>query len=79
MAKKRSRRARRRRAARAAARPEAVSTPVEARKVKATEPMVATTTDFGKQYGYVYDDLKRIAILAGAMFAILIALSFVIG
>ena len=31
------------------------------------------------QYGYVYDDLKRIAILAGAMFAILIALAFVVG
>ncbi len=79
MTRKKSRRARRRRAARAAARPESVPTQVEERKVKAAEPTRATTTDFAKQYGYVYDDLKRIAILAGAMFAILIALSFVIG
>lgn len=31
-----------------------------------------------EQYPYVYSDLKRIAILAGTMFAILILLSFVI-
>jgi len=31
-----------------------------------------------EQYPYVYDDLKRIAILASIMFAILIILSFVI-
>jgi hypothetical protein len=31
-----------------------------------------------EEYRYVYSDLKRIAILAGAMFAALIVLSFVI-
>lgn len=77
MARK-SRRARRRRAARAAARAGAVSTPAEARKAEAAEPGRATTVDFGEQYGYLYDDLKRIAVLAGTMFAILIVLSFVI-
>lgn len=78
MAKRKSRRARRRRAARAAARPEGVSTLAKERKVKATEPAGATSIDFAKQYGYVYDDLKRIAILAGTMFGALVLLSFVI-
>ncbi len=32
-----------------------------------------------EEYRYVYADLKRIAILAGAMLAALIVLSFVIG
>jgi len=32
-----------------------------------------------EEYRYVYSDLKRIAILAGAMLAALIILSFVIG
>jgi hypothetical protein len=31
-----------------------------------------------EEYRYVYSDLKRIAILAGAMLAVLIILSFVI-
>jgi len=78
MAKKKSRRARRRRPARAASRPEAASAPGGESKVKATGPAGATIIDFAQQYGYVYDDLKRIAILAGTMFAILIALSFVV-
>ena len=33
--------------------------------------------DFG-EYSYVIADLKRVAILAGAMFALLVALSFFI-
>ncbi len=78
MAKKKSRRARRRRAPKVAARPEAVSTRGEAKKVSTAGPAAGTTTDFAEQYGYVYDDLKRIGILAGTMFAILILLSFVI-
>lgn len=78
MAKKKSRRARRRRAPKVAARPEAVSTPGEAKKVKAAGPTRGASIDFAEQYGYLYDDLKRIAILAGTMFAVLILLSFVI-
>jgi hypothetical protein len=31
-----------------------------------------------EDYGYVYSDLKRIAVLAAAIFAVLIALTFVI-
>jgi aspartate/methionine/tyrosine aminotransferase len=78
MAKK-SRRARRRREAREGAKPRSVS---GAEKVVKSEggPGLARATgeSLAEQYAYVYDDLKRIAILAGAMFAILIALSFLI-
>lgn len=76
---KRSRRARRRRAARAAARSETEATGQQGRKDKGTGLATTGVVDFGEQYSYVYDDLKRIGILAGAMFAVLIALSFVIG
>ena len=34
--------------------------------------------ELAEEYRYVYSDLKRIAILAGTMFAVLIILSFVI-
>jgi hypothetical protein len=78
MARKKSRRARRRRAQRVVATPEAPSMLKEERRVVPAGPTRATGIDLGKQYGYVYDDLKRIAILAGTMFAILILLSFVI-
>ena len=36
------------------------------------------TLDFATEYRYVYADLKRIAITAAAMLAVLIILSFVI-
>jgi hypothetical protein len=78
MSKKKSRRARRRRTERAAPGPEAVSMPTKREKVTAEGYPRPTGIDFAEQYSYVYDDLKRIAILAGALFAILIALSFVI-
>ncbi len=76
MSKKKSRRARRRRATRAAPGPEAVSAPAEGEGYGGGPP--EQLIDFAEQYSYVYGDLKRIAILAGALFAILIALSFVI-
>ena len=81
MAKK-SRRARRRRAKRTASTPQTPSQPVggaQGALVEAFGVSRATTASLTEQYGYVYDDLKRIAILAGAMFAILIALAFVVG
>jgi aspartate/methionine/tyrosine aminotransferase len=78
MAKK-SRRARRRREARAGAKPGSVSGAEKAVKVGGSPGLArATGESLAEQYAYVYDDLKRIAILAGAMFAILIALSFLI-
>lgn len=36
------------------------------------------TAILGEEYSYVYSDLKRIAILAATMLAVLIILSFVI-
>lgn len=76
MAKK-SRRARRRREARAVAKPGSVSE--KAVKIGGGPGRArATGESLAEQYAYVYDDLKRIAILAGAMFAILVALSFLI-
>jgi hypothetical protein len=46
-------------------------------------PAVESTTrssdrDFKPDYSYVMKDLRRIAILAGTFFAILIALSFIL-
>jgi len=40
--------------------------------------MTKKTVDFATEYRYVYADLKRIAITAMAMLAVLIILSFVI-
>jgi hypothetical protein len=51
------------------------------REKKATEanrPVASSPTEFTEQYAYVYGDLKRIAILAGTLFAVLVALSFLI-
>lgn len=78
MAKKRRsrrRRGKKRRAPVAAAR----SAPPREEKRAETkaEPSVEAVA-LAEQYPYVYDDLKRIAILASTMFAILIILSFVI-
>jgi len=47
----------------------------EARAAKLAEEK---TAKLAEEYRYVYSDLKRIAILAGTMFAVLIILSFVI-
>ena len=79
MSKKKSRRARRRRTERDAPGPEAVAMPAKIEKVTAEGYPRPTGIDLAEQYSYVYDDLKRIAILAGTLFAVLIALSFVIG
>ncbi len=49
--------------------------------VKSTAPATATaskTVDFREEYSYVYADLKRIAIIAAALLAVLIVLSLVI-
>ena len=52
------------------------ATQAEARATKGPEEK---TTALAEEYRYVYSDLQRIAILAGAMLAVLILLSFVIG
>jgi hypothetical protein len=69
---KKSRRARR---AGTAQQPVRISKPVR--------PLAAETTnkevDFAKEYHYVVEDLKRIAIIALALLILLIVLAFVIG
>jgi hypothetical protein len=51
--------------------------PRTAKEPSRTETM-ARTVDLATEYRYVYADLKRIAITATAMLAVLILLSFVI-
>ena len=82
MAKK-SRRARKKARATKPA-PRARKTPVPqpspaiARKPPRPEAVTRKTVDFATEYRYVYADLKRIAITAVAMLAVLIILSFAI-
>jgi hypothetical protein len=71
MAKK-SRRARRR--ASAAAQPAHISRPVRPLATDAAPKEV----DFSVEYAYVVDDLRRIAIIAVALMALLIALAFLL-
>jgi len=77
MARK-SRRARRRAAVREST---IVATRLTAREgtvVEADRPVARSAAEFTEQYAYVYGDLKRIAIVAGALFAVLVVLSFLI-
>jgi hypothetical protein len=77
MAKKKSRRARKK--ARATIpKPPAGKTPAIAKKPPSPGAMTKKAVDFATEYRYVYADLKRIAITAAAMLAVLIILSFVI-
>ena len=72
MAKK-SRRTRRR--------PQGVAQPV--RIARPSRPLAAEAApkevDFAKEYHYVIEDLKRIAIIAAALLALLIVLAVAIG
>ncbi len=85
MAKK-SRRARRQQAARRPSTPPPTKTVPSSRPSvtpdEALSAVVAPTprkeVDFGAEYRYVIDDLRSMAIIAVAMLAVLIALSFVI-
>jgi hypothetical protein len=72
MAKK-SRRARRR--APQVARPVRISRP--SRHLAAE--MAKREVDFAKEYHYVVEDLKRIAIIALGLLVLLLALAFIIG
>lgn len=54
------------------------SSPAIAKEPPRPEAMIKKTVDFATEYRYVYADLKRIAITAAAMLAVLIILSFVI-
>jgi len=52
--------------------------PAIAKEPPRPEAMTRKTVDFATEYRYVYTDLKRIAITAAAMLAVLIILSFVL-
>ena len=52
--------------------------PAIAKRPPRPEAMAKKTVDFATEYRYVYADLKRIAITAAAMLAVLVILSFVI-
>jgi hypothetical protein len=83
MAKK-SRRAKRRAEKRrnvAAVRPKpsvSVPSPAVAKKEEIEPQAAEKTAQLAEEYRYVYSDLKRVAILAASMLAVLIILSFVI-
>jgi hypothetical protein len=77
MARK-SRSARRRSAARASARAAAPPVARDGKIADANKPVASSAAEFTQQYSYVYSDLKRIAIMAAAFFAVLIVLSFLI-
>ena len=57
--------------------PALAPSPTVAKEIEARAEEKAV--QLAEEYRYVYSDLKRIAILAGAMLAALIVLSFVIG
>ena len=81
MAKK-SRKARSGASARPVQRPQpsSVAQPVRAvRPIRPPVPEAAKEVDFSKEYHYVIEDLKRIAIIAGALLALLVVLAVIIG
>ena len=47
-------------------------------RATATSRRVSSTTEFNPDYSYVISDLKRIGMLAGVFFVILIVLSFIL-
>ena len=59
--------------------PTAVREKAALAEAKAAELAEEKAAKLAEEYRYVYSDLKRIAILAGTMLAVLIVLSFVIG
>lgn len=58
--------------------PVAQPSPAIAKEPPSPEAKAKKTVDFATEYRYVYADLKRIAITAAAMLAVLIILSFVV-
>jgi hypothetical protein len=63
--------------AQVASRPQAPVRAAAVPQVEETRP-VAKTVDFSQEYQYVVGDLKRVGVIAAAMFAILAALAYVI-
>ena len=65
-------------AARVVAQPIAVAAPGEAPTVSAPKERTVTSRVTRRDYSYVRRDLQRIAVLAGAVLIIIVALSFFI-
>ncbi|MFQ5592910.1 MAG: hypothetical protein ACE5HA_02045 [Anaerolineae bacterium] len=87
MAKKKSRRGRARRAPKMYPKGAPTSSTIRAGRAQREEESTDTTTpatapatsqELREEYWYVYNDLKRIAVVAGTLFVILIGLSFVL-
>jgi len=88
LAKKKSRKGRARRAPKMYPKGAPTSSTVRAgRAQREVEDTAATTTsatasatsqELREEYWYVYNDLKRIAVLAGTLLVILIGLSFIL-
>lgn len=72
---KRSRRSRKMRARKQNVARKTEPTPA---RTKADSPPVQAGPSFSGEYKYVVTDLRRVAILAAAIFALLVALSFFI-
>lgn len=58
--------------------PAAVETSVAVEKPAASSAARRSIVEFNPDYTYVVKDLKRIGVLAGSFFVILIALSFIL-
>ena len=46
---------------------------------RATSAIIPSETELAEQYRYVYQDLRRIATLAGSLIAVLVVLHFILG
>lgn len=76
MAKKTRRSRRKRRAARTRV-PSAGQQPAPVKKAAVGAKASSAKVDLAEEYHYVFSDLRRIAIIAAVMFALLFALAFV--
>lgn len=62
------------------AQPTTVAQPVRiTRPIRPPASEVAKEVDFAREYHYVVEDLKRIAILAGALLVLVIVLALIFG
>lgn len=77
MAKKSRRSRRKRKAVQTLVPSAAEQQPAPVRKAAVTAQASSAKVDLAEEYHYVFSDLRRIAIIAAVMFALLFALAFV--
>lgn len=83
---KRSRRARRQETEKRLQQPDQPAVPKPAAPVQkpvetpapAPDPILNSDVDFGREYYYVYSDLRNISLVAAAMFVLMFALGYFI-